>query len=161
MATQKEVGANIDLDERQVRNLLKQGVLPASKGSGGYDVDACRIAYIRHLRGRASRQIRPEIEDGSLDDSRRRNLDADTALKELKKLQLMRELAPISVIESVLGNVGTRISAILDSIPAKVRRRLPKLTAAEVEIMKREIVKAQNAAADVQSLIADWAPNDE
>lgn len=57
MATQKEVAEHIDLSDRQVRNLIKQGVLPSSKGPSGLDKEACRISYIRYLRGLANGQV--------------------------------------------------------------------------------------------------------
>ena len=58
MATQREVADNIDLSDRQVRTLLKQGILPAGKGTGGLDLDSCRVAYIRYLRGLATGQVK-------------------------------------------------------------------------------------------------------
>lgn len=56
MAKQIDVANHLDLSDRQVRNLIKSGALPGSKGPGGYDIDACRVAYIRHLRGLATGQ---------------------------------------------------------------------------------------------------------
>ena len=67
----------------------------------------------------------------------------------LKNAQLRKELAPVGVMEWALGKIGAQISAILETIPLKVKRRVPRLAAAEVEIIKREVVKAQNMAARV------------
>jgi phage terminase Nu1 subunit (DNA packaging protein) len=67
----------------------------------------------------------------------------------LKNAQLRKELAPVTVIEWTLGKVGAQISAILDQIPLKVKRRVPRLSSAEAEIIKREVIKAQNMAAKV------------
>lgn len=67
----------------------------------------------------------------------------------LKNAQLRRELAPVSVIDWALSKVGGQIAAILESVPLKVKRLLPRLTATEIEHIKREVVKAQNAAARV------------
>jgi terminase small subunit / prophage DNA-packing protein len=60
MATQEEVAKRLDLTSRWVRHLLKAGVLPVSKGRGGYNLDACTTSYIRYLRGVNSNQINPE-----------------------------------------------------------------------------------------------------
>ncbi len=51
MANQTEAAAYLDVSTRRHRDLVKNGVLPPSKGPGGYDLDAHRVAYIRHLRG--------------------------------------------------------------------------------------------------------------
>jgi phage terminase Nu1 subunit (DNA packaging protein) len=69
--------------------------------------------------------------------------------QELKNAQARRELAPLDLLSWTLTKVGAQIGAILDSIPLKVKNILPKLSAAEVEHIRREVVKAQNAAASV------------
>lgn len=70
--------------------------------------------------------------------------------QELKNSQLRKELAPVSIIEWTLGKVGSQIAAILDSLPLQIKKRCPKLTASGIEVIRREIVKAQNIAATVQ-----------
>ena len=69
--------------------------------------------------------------------------------QELKNAQTRRELAPVSLITWTLSNVGAQISAILESIPLKVKKLLPKLNAADIDHITREILKAQNVAARV------------
>ncbi len=68
----------------------------------------------------------------------------------LKNAQARNELAPVDLIRWTLNRVGTRIVAILDTIPGNVKRRVPHLSAAHVELIKREVVKAQNAAARIE-----------
>jgi phage terminase Nu1 subunit (DNA packaging protein) len=46
MASQIEIAAHLNLSDRQIRNLVADGVLPASRGRGGMDLDACRLAYV-------------------------------------------------------------------------------------------------------------------
>lgn len=67
--------------------------------------------------------------------------------QELKNAQLRRELAPVQVIEFVVGKAGGQISAILGALPMQLKKRNPRLTASDIELAKREIAKAQNAAA--------------
>lgn len=69
--------------------------------------------------------------------------------QELKNAASRRESAPVALIDWVLSKVGGQIAAILESVPLKVKRLLPRLTATEIEHIKRELVKAQNAAAHV------------
>ncbi len=49
MATQAEVAAHLDLTRQAVGELVQRGVLPAAE-PGQLDLDACRAAYLRHLR---------------------------------------------------------------------------------------------------------------
>lgn len=69
--------------------------------------------------------------------------------QELKNAQTRRELAPVAMIEWALGKVGGQISALLESIPLRVKKMVPRLQAAEIELIKREVVKAQNLASRV------------
>ena len=80
--------------------------------------------------------------------------------QELKNAQLRKELAPVVVIEWVLGKVGGQISAILDALPLQLKKRNPKLTASNIETIRREIVKAQNAAAQVTVDIDEYNDTD-
>lgn len=69
--------------------------------------------------------------------------------QEIKNAQLRKELAPVDIIEWTLGKVGAQIAAILDALPLQLKKKNPKLTATNIESIRREIVKAQNAAAQV------------
>jgi len=158
MATQKELADHIDLSPQQVHNLTKRGILPPSKGRGGNDLDLCRIAYIRYLRGVKKGQIEQSTsQDINIDRERALNLRADTRLKELKEAQIRKELAPIQLLELVLGKTCAQISATLEAIPLKVKRRVPKLSNAEVEIIRREIIKCQNVASESTLNIDEFA----
>lgn len=169
MANQQQIAEHLDLSDRQVRNLLRDGVLPGSKGPGGYSVDDCRLAYIRYLRSAQRQQTKynpddlPETPDGvevvDLDLERAINLRADTVLKELKAAQLRRELAPITALRQILGDAGAQISALLETIPGKVRRRVPTLSVSELEIIKREVIKAQNIAARITVKLDEYQPD--
>ena len=90
-----------------------------------------------------------------LDRERALNLQADTALKRIKEQQLLGELAPINVLEWALASVCNQIGATLETLPAKLKRRLPQLNAADLEIIRKEIAKARNAAATVRLDLGD------
>ena len=75
--------------------------------------------------------------------------EAQVEGQELKNSQLRKELAPVAVIEWTLGKVGSQIAAILDALPLQLKKRNPKLTASNIELITREIVKTQNIAAQV------------
>lgn len=69
--------------------------------------------------------------------------------QELKNAQTNRDLAPVKLIEYVVASAGRQISAILDALPLQLKKRNPKLTATDIETIRREIVKAQNVASQI------------
>ncbi len=49
MATQSEVAAHIGVTRQAVSDMIARGVLPDA-ARGVHDLDACRLAYLRHMR---------------------------------------------------------------------------------------------------------------
>ena len=60
MATQKQIGEHLDLSDRSIRYLIARRVFERSRRRT-FDVDACRRAYIRHLREIAAGRA-PEVD---------------------------------------------------------------------------------------------------
>jgi len=157
MATQVEVAAHLDLSDRQVRNLLTDGVLPSSKGAGGLDIDACRLAYIRYLRGIGNGQVRPEPpadEDGDdkdtakrLEQERLRLTAAQAEGQELKNDITKRKSVPTEFATFVLSRLAAEIGSLLDTLPLTLKRRHPDLEVRHIESVQRELAKARNRAA--------------
>ena len=158
--TPKEMASGLGIT---VQAFSRWGVAPVAKIGREtlYDV-ASVVAYreerVASEKDKAIERLQARIADleasGTtvVDEARREQMLLVREQREgqsLKNAQLRKELAPVSAIEWVLGRVGAQISAILDSIPLKMKKVLPRLTAAEIEMMKRELVKAQNAAARV------------
>jgi phage terminase Nu1 subunit (DNA packaging protein) len=147
MATQREIAEHIDLSTRRVKELFKCGVLPSGKGRGGLDVNACRHAYIRYLRGLRTKQIKEsDSSDVDVDLERALNLAADTRLKELKEEQLRKELAPVRFLELVLSKTCIQISEAIGRIPERIKMKVPRLSKTELEIIGREVDKCLKVA---------------
>lgn len=157
MATQIEVAAHLDLSDRQVRTLVTDGVLPASKGAGGLDLDACRLAYIRYLRGMKSGQVRPEVPtlsegldpdaEAKLTQERLRLTSAQAEGQELKNDITKRKSVPTGFATYVLSRLAAEIGSILDTLPMTLKRRHPDLEVRHIESVQRELAKARNRAA--------------
>lgn len=157
MATQVEVAAHIDLSDRQVRSLLTDGVLPGSKGSGGLDLDACRLAYIRYLRGLNNGQVRPEVPVGfegvdpnveaKLSQERLRLTAAQAEGQELKNEVTKRKSVPTDFAVFVLSRLAAEIGSILDTLPLTLKRKHPDLEVRHIESVQRELAKARNRSA--------------
>ena len=88
----------------------------------------------------------PISDQTALMNARAENLIADTKLKALKEQQILGELAPIAALEWCLTSVCAQISAVLETLPAKLKRRLPQLTSADLHLIQTEIARARNAA---------------
>ena len=157
MATQIEVAAHIDLSDRQVRTLVADGVLPASKGAGGLDIDACRLAYIRYLRGMNSGQVRPEVLDdfegadpnveAKLTQERLRLTAAQAEGQELKNEVTKRKSVPTDFAVFVFSRIAAEIASGLDTLPLTLKRRHPDLEVRHIESVQRELAKVRNRAA--------------
>lgn len=89
----------------------------------------------------------PVSDQGALMAAKVKNIEVDTKLKTLKEQELLGTVAPIDALEWALQSICQQISAILETIPAKLKRSNPALNQADLHVIKREIAKVQNAAA--------------
>lgn len=123
MATQAEVAEHLDLTDRTVRDLKKRGVFHAD-GRGQLDLDACRVAYIRHLReraaGRASDDAEAEGYDLTKERARLAREQADHFA--MKNARDRKELVPIADYTAAVLAVIEMAKAKLMRVPAKVGR---------------------------------------
>ena len=130
MATQADVAAHLDLTDRTVRDLKRRGVFGAD-GRGQMDLDACRIAYIRHLRERAAGRASDDAEAEGLDlTAERARLAREQADHfAMKNARERKELAPLADITAALVAVIEMAKAKLMRVPAKVAKSDGKLKA--------------------------------
>lgn len=89
----------------------------------------------------------PQSDQTAVMVARAENLAADTSLKRLKEQQILGETAPIAALEWALSSICSQIGAVLETLPAKLKRHLPQLTAADLHLIQTEIAKCRNAAA--------------
>lgn len=124
MATQKEVADHLDLSTRTVAELLKDGVIPSAKGQGGLDLDACRVNYIRNLRGKAAGRIRqtpsPNADGLELNAERARLAHHQANKAALDEAETRGELLRADVVAQEVDNAFARVRARLLSLPAKL-----------------------------------------
>lgn len=99
-------------------------------------------------------------EDGEYIDSeyQKARLVKEQADKEsLMNAQRRRETAPIDYLNWALNKVSSQIASILAAVPLKVKRRIPDLSATEIDLIKKEIVVAQNAASRITIDLDDYS----
>lgn len=125
MATQAELAAHLDLSQPSVSNLKNKGVIPAGRGRSGYDLDDCRVAYIRHLREASAG--RDSARPGSLEAERARLAKEQADEKEMDNAERRKELVSLPDMSgAVIAMIGLVMNR-LGQIPAIVARGDNKL----------------------------------
>jgi phage terminase Nu1 subunit (DNA packaging protein) len=117
MATQAECAKHLGLSERRFIELVDAGTVERAP-RGSYDLDAVRVAYIRHLRARAAGRGGGEGQAIKADEEARRvKLQADKLDLEIKEMR--DELVPASEIADVLHSAVLIMKTRLGAVPAK------------------------------------------
>lgn len=161
MATQNDVATHLNIGERHVRRLVEDGILPASRGRAGMDLDACRLAYISYLQGLTSGQVKPAMEtrglaaeeeidplaEEKLLQARLRLTEAQAKSQELKNEVTEGRQASVEFMSFALGKVVPAISSTFDTLVMVMRRRHPDLQPRHVDTLEREAIKIRNACA--------------
>lgn len=153
MATDAEVGRHLDLSDRTVRSLKAKGILPDAP-RGQMDVDACRVAYIRHLRDQAagrSTEMGPKKLDLMAEKARDAKESADA--RAMKNAIARGELVPAGALSAAIigmiemakarllkvpGIVARSDVALSDRIDRAIRDALKDLSATRVETVAGE-----------------------
>lgn len=149
--TQEQMAASCDISKAGFQNW---GVDPVEK-IGRYTYYRVADVLVNRLANQKER-LQKTAESVSDQELTRAELEAKLRLtvarrewQELKNAQMRKELAPVHIIQWTLGKAASQISAILDALPMQLKKRNPKLTASNIELIKREIIKTQNAAAQI------------
>jgi len=156
MATQTEIGEMIGLTDRQVRNLMKQGILSDKRGANGFCLKTCVQNYIQHLKQQIKGGVDDPVPNPNGSDSPGINTDwHDARLAKMKAdkmeievLKLLGQTAPIDMIMQLTADKGAQVAGILDGIPAKISRAMPDLPKSRLAIIEQQITKARNAATE-------------
>ena len=131
----KDIAYMLNVNVRTIENWQQKGsdplpFIPAEKNGlpNTYDPQLVVAWYM-------DQEIEKLIttEDGNiliLDQQRARLASAQADGHELKNKVTRRELAPVYLLTFALDRVASQINAIFESIPLKVKKRLPKLTTA-------------------------------
>jgi len=61
------------------------------------------------------------------------------------------EYAPVDALAYAVGDMAGQIRSIFEGIPKRIKQSLPSLRAREIKILERELVKAMNCAAEIQT----------
>lgn len=138
--SQKRFGELVGISQPAVSDLLMRGVIVDGATCGDW-----LIAYCGHLREVAAGRAAA----GGLDLAGER---AALARAQRERIEMQNavtrgELAPVVLIEEVLTKAASKVAGILDAIPGMVRRRVPLLSADDIDLISSEVAKARNTVA--------------
>lgn len=157
MLIQRDIADHLDMSQQAVSGLLAQLGIDWKAST----MDEIRVAYIRHLREQAAGRAAAGDLDLATERARLAKEQADRVA--MQNAVTRSELAPVSLIEEVLTKAAARVAGIFDAIPGYVRRRVPNLTAGDVELIAAEVAKARNivAAMSLADLDEDSIPSSD
>lgn len=166
--TQSDIAKLLGISERQVRNLLNQGILPAAKGRDGMDPLACTHAYISYKSQAKQVDSKPETpaeneeEDLEIEKKRLANEDKKEtiAMKRAKRVLFEKSYGPIQIIVETLQQVSSRLTSRLDGLLPKMKKVWPDMPPEAIEVLEAEIAAASNECADVRPDFSDYMDGD-
>lgn len=151
--TQAEFGDLVGMSQQATSDLLVRGVLSPGATAGQW-----LLAYTTHLREQAASRGA----DSELAFQRSELARVGRERAEIKLAEARREYAPVVLIEQVLAHVGRSISDVLEPVPDDIARQCPRMTAADLQLLRRWVDQARQIAstASLEVLaVADEAPD--
>lgn len=146
------IGRLLQLSERRVQQLAKEGILPKAS-RGRYDLVGCVQAYVGFLQGQLEKRV-AERSDG-FEDQRLRHQTAKAELAELELAELRGELIGMGAAEHGIATLLSGLQAQLLAIPATIAEELAALDdPKEIHaIAEAAIRQALQAVADAETTI--------
>jgi phage terminase Nu1 subunit (DNA packaging protein) len=151
--SQADFGATIGISRQAVHELVARGVLARGATAGEW-----LLAYCERLREQAAG--RSGGSGSTLDLAAERALLAREQRERIaiQNAQSRRELAPVWLITEALSRVSAQLVAILEMLPMQLRRRIPEMPIAALDLVRDEINRARTVAAAIEPDLADLQP---
>jgi len=154
MATQAEVAAHLGVSAKYISDLIGKGVLKRA-AVGKYDIDACRKAYIEHIREQAAG--RASAGELNLSEERARLAKEQADAKEMENAVERGDLVYIEDVAKQIENQLTKVRTRLLSVPTKVAPEAHSCASVrEVQaVIEQAIVEALNELVGYSQSAAD------
>lgn len=163
-----ELSEIFGVTQKTIASYVDKGMPVIKHGGHGvrsiYETKDCIKWYVEHQiakRFGTDNEHVTEVLNKEYEQARLARAQADG--KEIENQIKTGELAPVDFLTKVLAHVLAQVTANLDAIPQKLKRRAVKLTATDLDIVKGIIAKAQNAAArsdiHLEELVEDYVRN--
>lgn len=151
--SQQDIASHLDMSQQAASSLLEQLGVDWKTA----DLSEIRVAYIRRLREAAAGRG-GEGAVGELATERARLAREQADKIAMQNAVTRGELAPVALIEEVLTKAASKVAGVLDAIPGMIRRRVPLLTADDIDLIAGEVAKARNTVAAMSLSDLDDAP---
>jgi phage terminase Nu1 subunit (DNA packaging protein) len=125
-----EAAKYLDISARQLRRLVEEKILPPMP-AGGYDIDALRVIYIRHLRSVAAGR---GAGDGDLAAARTELARHQSERMKLKIAILKAEFCKVDEVVRVVTAMIAECNEILWSTPALIAHEVDGRAMPELEL---------------------------
>jgi phage terminase Nu1 subunit (DNA packaging protein) len=119
-----KIAIALNLDERRVQQLVKEGLPRAARGQ--YDPVKCMLFYIRYLQAALERKSVPTADGGYAGEreERIRLLRADADLREIELAKERGQLVALPDIEAALTDLVLTTKARIMAIPPRLAPEL-------------------------------------
>lgn len=158
----KTIAEVLDLTERRIRQLVTDGVIPANKDRGRYELIPTVRAYVHWLRdrslyGEAKKNKETVI---SLDEARRRKVTAEAELAELELEKERGEVVDIAETEKAWTDVLMNVRSKMLSMPTTLAAQIAVET--DQKLIKELLTTSvENALQELSSIEIKQPPEDE
>lgn len=143
----KTIATFLGLSIARVGQLAKEGTI--SKQANGRYLPSAITEYVEWLRSKAFGKGAGGTGIQNDANVERARLLKEQADKEEMNNQLRRgELAPVSDMQAAMSQVYAKQVAIFESVPARIKRECPELSARGLDVVRKELAKARNLAAE-------------
>lgn len=139
--SQQDIAEHLDLSQPAVSGLMEQLGIDWKSS----DLSVIRVAYIRRLREQAAGRGGEAVGELAAERARLAKEQADKVA--MQNAVTRGELAPVALLEEVLTKAASKVAGVLDAIPGMIRRRVPLLTADDIDLIAGEVAKARNTVA--------------
>lgn len=140
--TQQDIADHLFISQQAVSELMSKLGIDWKTSN----LEVIRKAYIQNLREAASGRG-GEGAVGELAAERARLAREQADKIAMQNAVTRGELAPVALIEEVLTKAASKVAGVLDAIPGMIRRRVPQLTADDIDLIAGEVAKARNTVA--------------
>ena len=137
MITRSQLAKHLDLSTRSIQRLQEEEII--SRGDNGYDLDECRVNYIRYLRKKGSYTLKDGTGDITAEKARLTKAQADE--REISVKKMMGELIAADEVQTTWSDYVANARAKLLALPSKSAQQLLSLESyQEVETYLKEMV---------------------
>lgn len=149
----------LNLSMRALSDLDAKGVLVRAPKAGTYFTVPSIKAYIDKLRMAAAN--RAEEQRNPLNDEKLLTERVTRQIQEMKLQQIKGEVMSIDEVTENWSDFARKVKATFLSIPTKLRQKLPHLTAADGEVMRKTVRRMlQDLAKEVEGSVIAADPAD-